>query len=167
MDNTDAVAITKDGICGNARLIKKPWNGFYHPMNGQLPFQYAKYENDRELQYQIQIGSKLFPEYPIQSIAETFQQLRKTIGVLGSNQFNIDIDQQKYRTLHHIIAIDTEKTLHAGYTGLNTRMGDLLTLKIKPTTSLVPANKMPDSVQVVLHSDQIMNIGDTGIQVMD
>ena len=116
---------------------------------------------------QIQVGSKLFPEYPIQSIAETFQQLRKTIGVLGSNQFNIDISPQKYRALHHIIAIDAEKTLQAGYTGLNTRMGDLLTLKIKPVNALLTANRMPDNVHVVLHSDQIMNISDSGIQVMD
>ena len=87
--------------------------------------------------------------------------------MLNSTQFNIDIDPSKYRALHHIIAIDTEKTLHAGYTGLNTRMGDLLTVKIKPAGSGLGAINMPDSVQVVLHSDQIMNISDSGIQVMD
>ena len=155
-------------IHGNFRLTKKPWNGFYHPMNGQLSLWKRKYDSRFELQYQIQIGSKLFPEYPITSVAETFCQLRKTTGIFNSTQLSCDIDQQKYRTLHHIVATDAEKTLQAGYTGLNTRMGDLLTVKIKPMdASICTEDNMPDSIQIILHSDQIMNIGDTGIQVMD
>ena len=35
------------------------------------------YENLKELQWQLQIGSKMFPEYPCGSIAETFYQLKK------------------------------------------------------------------------------------------
>ena len=136
-------------------------------MNGAVSLAIQPYEEFSEMQTQIQIGSKLFPEYPTNSLAESFQQLRKTLGVLNSTQFNVDIDFKKYRAFHHIIAIDAERTLQAGYTGLNTRMGDLLTLKIKPVNALLTANRMPDNVHVVLHSDQIMNISDSGIQVMD
>ena len=153
-------------MAGNFRLIKKPWNGFFHPMNGMYSLVGQPYEIESELQTQIQIGSKLFPEYPMQSVSESFQQLCKTLGVLNSTQMSLDIDLVKYRTLHHIIAIDAEKTLQAGYTGLNTRMGDLLTVKVKPTGNLTAA-KMPSSMQVVLHSDQILNISDSGVQVMD
>ena len=33
----------------------------------------------KELEYQLQIGSKLYPEYPVQSLSEAFAQLRKTV----------------------------------------------------------------------------------------
>ena len=89
------------------------------------------------------------------------------MGILNSTAFSCDIDHQKYRTLHHIIAIDAEKTLQAGYTGLNTRMGDLLTVKIKPMDAALVEANMPDSMQIILHSDQILNIADSGVQVMD
>jgi hypothetical protein len=45
-------------------------NYFWHPMG-------EDYSYNSELQLQIQIGSKLFPEYPIRSISETFYQLHK------------------------------------------------------------------------------------------
>ena len=90
------------------------------------------------------------------------------MGILNSTQLSCDNDHQKYLPLHHIVAIDVEKTLQAGYTGLNTRMGDLLTVTVKPMdASTCSEDNMSDSMQIILHSDQIMNIGDTGIQVLD
>ena len=50
------------GLVGNFGDINKPFNGFYHPMNGQLSLTHQPYESNVEMQYQIQIGSKLFPE---------------------------------------------------------------------------------------------------------
>ena len=47
-------AVTKY-ISGNFRLTKKPWNGFYHPLNGQLGLWKRKHDSRYELQYQIQI----------------------------------------------------------------------------------------------------------------
>ena len=78
MDRAEANGLTNwdNGIIGNFGDINKPWNGFYHPMSGQVP-QEELYDPRKELEYQVQIGSKQFPEYPIKSIAETFCQLRK------------------------------------------------------------------------------------------
>ena len=45
-------------------------------MSGQQS-QTEVYNHDLELEHQIQIGSKQFPEYPIRSAAEAFTQLRK------------------------------------------------------------------------------------------
>ena len=126
------------------------------------------YNHNLELEYQVQIGSKQFPEYPIRSIAEAFTQLRKTMGILGSTVGNIDISNEKYEKLHHILALDCEKTLQAGYTGLDMKRGQLMTVKVKaqnPTE--LPAARMPDNIQIVLHSDQILDIGFTGTQVQD
>ena len=136
-------------------------------MSGQIPKQEV-YNPNLELEYQVQIGSKQFPEYPIRSLAETFCQLRKTMGILGSNVGNIDIMSQQYQKLHHIIALDTEKTLQAGYTGLDMKRGQLMTIKVKATNpTALEAARMPDNIHIVLHSDQILDIGFTGTQVQD
>ena len=136
-------------------------------MSGQQP-KTETYNHDLELEYQIQIGSKRFPEYPIRSAAEAFTQLRKTVGILGSTVGNVDINNEKYEKLHHIIAIDTEKTLQAGYTGHDLKRGQLMTVKVKAQNSTaLPAARMPDNCHIVLHSDQILTIGFTGTSVED
>ena len=158
-----------NGILASFGDINKPWNGFYHPMSGQIPKQEV-YNPNFELEYQVQIGSKQFPEYPIRSLAEAFCQLRKTMGILGSNVGNIDIMSQQYQKLHHIVALDTEKTLQAGYTGLDMKRGQLLTVKVKATDTSnngLSADRMPDNIHIVLHSDQIMDIGFSGVMVQD
>ena len=46
------------------------------------------------------------------------------------SRVNVDISNEKYEKLHHIIALDTEKTLQAGYTGLDMKRGQLMTVKV-------------------------------------
>ena len=43
-------------------LVQKEFNSFVHPMAGIYDF-------NEELEYQIQIGSKMIPEYPVRSLA--------------------------------------------------------------------------------------------------
>ena len=172
MNRAEANALENydNGIIGNFGDINKPWNGFYHPMSGQVPEE-EKYDPKKELEYQVQIGSKQFPEYPIKSLAESFCQLRKTMGILNSTQGSFDITGKQYEKLHHIVALDTEKTLQAGYTGFDMKRGQLMTIKIKATDTSAPdgltAARMPDNIHIVLHSDQILDIGFTGTQVQD
>ena len=40
-------------------LLVKKWNYFYHPMANS-----SRYDFTKELEYQVQIGSKQIPEYP-------------------------------------------------------------------------------------------------------
>ena len=126
------------------------------------------YDKGYEIEYQIQIGSKLFPEYPVRSLSESYAQLKKCLGILGSNFHSVSISPLQYRTDHFIIGCDTEKALQAGFTGLNTRQGDLLSIKVKAMDkSTLTTSKMPDTMYIVLHSDQIMEISDQGVQVFD
>ena len=118
-----------------------------------------------EFEFHVQIGSKLFPEYPVRSHAEAFYQLRKMLGVLGSSVHNFDIGSTTYRSSKFILAIDTEKVLEACWTGLNTRAGDLMRIKFEsPSTNVT---RHPDRMRIVMHSDQILEIRDTGVQVFD
>ncbi len=101
-------------------------------------------------------------------MSESYAQLKKCLGILGSNFHSVSISPLQYRTDHFIIGCDTEKALQAGFTGLNTRQGDLLSVKVKPVDkSTLLKEKMPDTMYVVLHSDQVMEISDQGVQVFD
>ena len=128
----------------------------------------GKYDKDYELEFQMQIGSKLFPEYPIRSISESFSQLKKCLGILGSNFHSVSITPLQYRNNSFIIGIDTEKALGASYTGINTRSGDLLSVRVKAQDkSVLTADKMPDQMHVILHSDCVLEIADNGVSVFD
>jgi hypothetical protein len=124
---------------------------------------------DGEFEFQLQIGSKLFPEYPIRSHNEAFYQLAKRLGVPASAVHTFDITAREYRCNKLILGTDCEKVLDAGFTGLNTRADDLMTVKFdykaKDATSL--ANRKADCIHIVLHSDLILEIRDSGCQVYD
>ena len=49
-------------------LWKKDWNDFFHCMS----YTSGHYDNNFEMEIQLQVGSKRFPEYPIRSVQEAF-----------------------------------------------------------------------------------------------
>jgi hypothetical protein len=149
---------------------RKEWLDFVHPMEnaGDHMGLFLKYDKGYELEFQMQIGSKLFPEYPIRSISEAFSQLKKAVGILGSNFHSVSITPTQYRNDHFVIGIDTEKALGASYTGINTRAGDLLSVRVKAMDkSVLTADMMPDQMFIVLHSDCMLEISDSGVSVFD
>ena len=126
---------------------------------------------DGEFEFYIQIGSKLFPEYPIRSHNEAYYQLKKTLGVQASSVHNFNILSGEYRDNKFVLGIDCEKVLDAGFTGINTRAGDLMTVSLKYNDMGNQLNgvydRLADRIHIVLHSDQILEIRDSGCQVFD
>ena len=148
-----------------ATATDKEWLNFMHPMENAAGL---KYDKGYDLEFQMQIGSKLFPEYPIRSLSESFSQLKKSVGILGSNFHSVSISPLQYRNDHFVVGIDTEKALGAAYTGINTRSGDLLSVRVKAQDKTVLTTaKMPDQVHICLHSDCLIEISDGGVTVMD
>ena len=147
--------------------FRKDWNMFYHPMIKQTSVStgYVRYNPADELELQIQVGSKLFPEYPCKTVKEAFYQLRKCLGIHNSTWHSIDIEDSDYRSNRFIFGIDCEKMLAAGFTGLNTKAGDLMTVRAKFLGS--DSTFVPDTLYMVMHSDQILNIRDTGVEVLE
>ena len=146
-------------------VVHRQFNTFLGPMHG-ANYTVGTYDYNKELQWQIQIGSKMFPEYPVRSLAEAFYQLKKALGIHGSAFHSIDINFPKYMTDHFVIAIDTEKILEAGFTGLNTRAGDLMVIRAKGANADL-GDPWCNAMYVILHTDQILEIRDTGSQVFD
>ena len=141
---------------------KKWWNDFFHPMT----FSGGAYDVDFEYNSaQMQLGSKMYPEYPIGSLAEAFYQLRKTMGIETSNFHSMDITPYEYRNHKFVLAFDTEKNLGTAFTGINTKSGSLLTLKLK--SSSTNNTYMADTIYVTMHADCILQISDSGIAVFD
>ena len=148
-------------------ITRKFWNNFHSPMATDQTAA-LKHNSDGEFEFQLQIGSKLFPEYPIRSHNEAYYQLAKTLGVQASAVHNFDIASREYRSTKFILGTDCEKVLDASFTGLNTRAGDLMTVKFdyKASTATLAARKA-DRIHIILHSDQILEIRDSGCQVYD
>ena len=79
-----------------------------------------------------------------------------------------DINGDEYRRDKLIIGIDTEKVLEAGFSGLSTRAGDLMTVLFKYNSDAVEATqRLADRMHIVLHSDQILEVHSHSIRVLD
>ena len=141
-------------------MFLKDFNNFYHPMAGR-----AFYDKDYEFEIALQVGGKKFPEYPLTSQAETFAALKKCMGIHNSAFHSLDISPEEYRRHKYIVGIDTEKVLGASFSGENIKNGSLLTLMMKNIGNT--SDNYPTTITVVMHADCILNIRDTGVEVLD
>ena len=135
------------------------WNNFWSPNAGVGQTGYLTHAEERFNHFQLQIGAKLFPEYPIKTHAEAFYSLRKALGIQANNLHSIDIDGNEYR---NIVGIDTEKLLGLSFTGMNTR-DNLMTVHLNTQTVDYNADRM----RIILLAEQILELGDTGSMVYD
>ena len=58
-----------------------------------------------------------------------------------------------------------EKVLEAGFTGINTRAGDIMQIRFDHKTT--DQTKWATSLQTVLTADCILEVRDSGVQVFD
>ena len=153
------ITLYKDGALGE--MI--PWghrktaNDFYHPSSNNT----LQDLESGQHQVWVQVGSKLIPEYPMRDTTETFYQLRKAVG------HPINIFSRWYHSTKYIIGIDLEKISGAGFTGLNTKAGELLTLNFRNCISGTDQTSVPGRVYCVLHYDAVLNIRDSGVELLD
>ena len=138
--------------------ILKDWNSFQHAMSGA-------YDNSYEMEYQMQIGSKMFPEYPCRSVNQAFYELKKALCIASSSFHSISPTRYQYQNDHFILAVDTEKIIEAGFTGLNTKAGDLMTIKLKQTQ--IATARLAYKMHIILHNEQILEIRDIGVTILD
>jgi hypothetical protein len=120
-----------------------------------------------EFEMQLQIGSSLYPEYRIRSHAEAYYNLKKTLGIRSNVVHNFNIDGIEYRRDKFIIGIDTERVLEAGFSGLSTRAGDLMTVMFKYNSEGADQRRLADRMHIVLHADQIIEVHSHGVRVLD
>ena len=154
-----------------AMVGRKTFNDFFSPAHIDNTSGDLSHSSAGEFEFHMQIGSKLYPEYPIRSHAEAFYQLKKTLGIQSSNLHSFDVSPAEYRDNKMILAIDTEKMLEAGFTGLNTRAGDLMTVKLSYSDKGTQVNnvwsRLADRMHIVLQADLICEVRATGVSILD
>ncbi len=109
----------------------------------------------------LQVGAFLMPQYPIRSHAECYYSLKKSLGITANSLHVIDIDGNEFRNDKFVVGIDCEKLLGLSFTGMNTK-NSLMTVKFKTNTTN-QANRM----HILLFTEQILEINDTGVSVYD
>ena len=125
---------------------------------------------NRELNFEMQIGDKKYPENPIQSAAEAFYQLRKSLGLHAVNAL-MDIQADEYRGNKFVIGIDIEKVLGASFSGYNSKAGDLTVLRLRPMVAggaggdLLGAGNC--KLHYVLHYGSVMQMKDSKFDVLE
>jgi hypothetical protein len=142
----------------------KPSINFYHPMSGVAS---GTYNSNYELEFQIQIGSKLIPEYPMTSLSECFYQLKKTLNLPEFHQHSIGIRYKNYYKDKFIFALSFEKIPESEWTGINTKAGQLLMIKVKAQNAGTITGDIANIMYVVLEAQQILEIRDIGTTVYD
>jgi hypothetical protein len=165
-DQVNSMAPSFTGANGHLAVWKKSWNDFHHPMTYTTG---SMYNSLYEMEYQLQVGSKLFPDFPMRSLQEQFYQLRKCMGTESSNFHSLDITPKQYRNHTHIIAFDTEKNLGSAFTGLNIKQGSLINLKMRAVGTALNgiSTAVADTVYVTLHFDSILSIRDSGVEIFE
>ena len=140
---------------------------FYHPHQAHNPLDEGIYDKDKDLEFQIQLGSKLYPEYPCNSITQCFYHLRKALNLPMFHQHSMNINFKQYRDRQFIFAFSFEKVPDSSYTGINTRAGQQMLLRVKPAGATIPSTEMPDTLYITMLSEQILEIKDLGLKVFD
>ena len=70
---------------------------------------FPAYDPNFELEWQIQIGSKFWPSYPVRSTAESFTHLLKTLNYPDKYQHSTNITPITWRSTKFVMAYDFGK----------------------------------------------------------
>eukprot|EP00972_Heterocapsa_arctica_P111655 16427310-Heterocapsa_arctica.AAC.1 len=127
-----------------------------------LPLQHIK--KVRLSVMNIRFGFKLevtnYTEYAINARSDAYYHLRKTVDD------HMYIYNRWYRSSKYMIGISTEMVPGSGFSGLNTKNGDLLTISFRGCDFAGDADSVPQKVFVALHYDAIINIKDSGAEAI-
>ena len=155
----------------DASGLKKAINFMYHPHASSVSYDQAK----DNLEVQVQIGSKKFPEYPVNSLSEFYYRLRLALGAHFGDAA-ISVTPHEFRSRKFMVAFDMEKAATGpgggvSFTGISTRGGELLTVDYKNfgVFSETAANDTTAKQSFVfLNYDALLNIrGDGAPEVLD
>ena len=160
------VTLHKDPTVDDSRTVWfRKFNYFHSPIeSGRTPD--FRSPGNYEIELQIAIGSKLFPEYPIRSHAEAYYNLSKTLESNGDSLSACGITPKSYRNHQFIMGVNTEKVSGSHiFTGISTKAGDVMNLSFSNVS--IDPSRYATSVHVVMVSDNVLEIRDGGVQVYD
>ena len=124
-------------------------------------------DSSRALTYQLQIASKKYPEFEVSSLSEAFYFLRRTLHYMNADQNSLNISYKQYRSNKFVMAFSFEKMADVNFTGVNTKMGSLITFKLKGTEGTLAETEQIQEIMVHLVSESVLEIQESGSVVFD
>ena len=114
----------------------------------------------------------MVPVLPSRSLAEQYYQLRK--GIMGeANQHStFSITEPKYRSIKYINCFDLQKVPGAFSSGMSTRTGDLITIKVLNLQHIDLAGRTwqgtyADFIHATFAHDLVVSITDAGVTILE
>ena len=149
-------------------------NDFVHPLRNQ-GIRTGTLTDRKSYECWWQIGPKRLPEQPLRYVNEYWAHLNKVFGLSWDREEPLDVTWQEYTSDKHIGAIDCERALGVGFTGLNTKAsGDLLTVQFNGLRMSADwggpaaANQIiVRQLHIVLVAEMIIEIRQTGTTVLE
>jgi hypothetical protein len=134
-----------------------------------IPLQAGKGFSDssRALAYQLQVQSKKLPEFEVSSLSEAFYFLRRTLHFMNANQDSLNISYRQFRENKFVMAFSFEKMPDVSFTGINTKMGSLITFKIRGNEGPLANTEQIEEIFVNLISESVLEISESGAIVYD
>eukprot|EP00438_Fugacium_kawagutii_P024635 Skav212835 [mRNA] locus=scaffold2466:221373:224323:+ [translate_table: standard] len=159
--------------------VHKRWNYFYNTMinseindgmnPGTNPEEVGQgfADSTRALSWQMQIGNKKYPEFECQSLSEAFYFLRRTVNLVNPEQNSLNISYNQYRNNKFVIAVSMEKMPSVNFTSTSTKMGSLITFKLKGTEGALDPAEEVQEIFVHLINESILELRSDGALVYD
>ena len=159
--------------------LHKRWNYFYNTMiNSEIndggnpntnPEEVGQGFSDstRALSWQLQVANKKFPEKECESLSEAWYFLRRTIALFNPEQNSINISYNQYRNNKFVIGVDFQKMNTVNFSGINTKLGSLVTFKLKGTEGAIASAEQITEIFVTLVSESVLEIRSDGSLVYD
>ena len=157
--------------------LHKRWNFFYYTMiNGEfndgpaaasVPLQQGKGFADSTRALSWQIANKKYPEFEAQSLSEAWYFLRRIVNLMNPEQNSLNISYKQYRENKFVIGISFEKMASVNFTSINTKMGSLITFKLKGTEGALLETEQIQENFCQLVSETILELRSDGAIVYD
>ena len=90
-----------------------------------------KTHDESQLSWDVQIASLKWPESPCTSIPETFSLLRQAAAIHDDSIRVLSCTPQSYANNGFVIGVPLSTSPGSAFAGLNTRAGDLLSIRAK------------------------------------
>jgi hypothetical protein len=154
------------------------WHGIADADGTWVPGAKPDYRfNSDKFRFQVQLGSQLYPQVPIESTAEAYYQLQKCVGALTTG---VGIASgPTYRSTNFHAAVDFEKVGstpagEAAFTGQNTKLaGEQLRILFENLDSRKDGGVgtnwdwTPDAMFVICNYDEVCQLRLEGVLVAD
>jgi len=126
----------------------------------------VKTHDESQLSWDVQVGASEWPESPATSIPETFSLLRQTCAIHDESIRTLNITPQSYANNGFVIGVPLSVSPGSDFSGLNTRAGDLLTVRAKGMSADNAINGAGKCYVTMLY-DSIVELRESSTSVLD